>query len=110
MENYNRIEKYEYATYYCLNDLLHRIDGPAIEYISGSKCWFQNGLRHRLNGPAEEWIDGDKCWYQNDLLHRIGGPAIEYYNGEKYWWFEGKLIDCNSQEEFERLIKLKLFW
>ena len=110
MENYNKVEKNEWGIYYFLDDKFHRLDGPAIEYISGSKCWFQNGLRHRLNGPAIEYSNGTKEWYQNGLLHRIDGPAIECVDGEKYWWFEGKLIDCNSQEEFERLIKLKLFW
>ena len=65
MENYNKIVKSEWATYYYLNGLLHRIDGPA----------------------EDEW-----------------------YSKTKYWWLEGKQINCKSQEEFERLIKLKLFW
>ena len=87
MENYNRVDKGMYAVCYYLNNKLHRIDGPAKEYISGSKYWYQNG----------------KC-------HRIDGPAVEYSNGEKYWFYEGEEINCKSQEEFERLIKLKLFW
>jgi hypothetical protein len=87
MENYNRIKENEFGTYYYLNDKLHRLDGPAIESYNGDKSWFQNGL-----------------------LHRVEGPAIEQFNGYKEWWFEGKEIDCNSQEEFERLIKLRLFW
>ena len=29
--------------YWYLNDQLHREDGPAIEYPSGSKCWYFNG-------------------------------------------------------------------
>jgi hypothetical protein len=87
MENYNRIKKENWATYYYLNDKLHRTDGPAIEYANGSKYWWQNGLKHRINGPAVEWTDGSKSW-----------------------WFKGKKIKCDSQEEFERYIKLKLFW
>jgi hypothetical protein len=86
MENYNRTEKDIYGTYYYLNSKLHRIDGPAID-VSLYKEWWQNGLRHRLNGPAYENIYGEKQWY-----------------------YEGKRIDCKSQEEFERIIKLKLFW
>jgi hypothetical protein len=110
MENYNKVDKNELKTYYYLNDKLHRLDGPAIEYSNGGKEWFQNGLLHRLDGPAIICYNGDKGWYQNGKLHRINGPAIEYYNGHKYWWFEGEYTYCNSQEEFERYIKLRLFW
>jgi hypothetical protein len=88
MENYNKIEKEDWATYYYLNDELHRLDGPAIEYHYGE----------------------GKEWYQNGQLHRVSGPAIEYCNKYKEWWIEGKQIDCNSQEEFERYLKLRLFW
>jgi hypothetical protein len=87
MENYNKIEKNEYVTYYYLNNRRHRIDGPAIEYSTGIKYWYQNGK-----------------------LHRLDGPAIEWYNGDKVWYYKDKYIECNSQEEFERIIKLKLFW
>ncbi len=30
---------------------LHREDGPAIEYTSGTKMWYQNGKLHREDGP-----------------------------------------------------------
>ena len=49
-------------------------------------------------------------YYLNDKKHRIDGPAIECANGEKYWHYKGKFIECNLQEEFERYVKLKLFW
>jgi hypothetical protein len=87
MENYNRIEKYKVGTFYYLDNKYHRLDGPAIE-----------------------WVDGDKFWYQNGKRHRIDGPAREWFNGYKEWWIEGEEINCNSQEEFERYLKLKLFW
>jgi hypothetical protein len=115
MENYNNIEKHEDATYYYLNNDLHRIDGPAVEYNYGSgrwrkRCWYKNGKLHRIDGPAIEYSDGEKWWYQNGRLHRLDGSAIEYTDGYKQWYYEGKRIDCKSQEEFERYIKLKLFW
>ena len=44
---------------------LHRDEGPAVEYASGCKAWYQNGLRHRIDGPAIEWPDGSKEWYLN---------------------------------------------
>ena len=34
------------------NKVLHRINGPAVEYDSGSKFWLQNGQLHRDDGPA----------------------------------------------------------
>jgi hypothetical protein len=87
MKNYNWILINRWGAFYHLNDKLHRIGGPAIEYNSR-----------------------DKYWYQNGLLHRIDGPAIEWFEGDKEWFYEDQKIDCNSQEEFERYIKLKLFW
>ena len=42
-------------------------------------------------------------------LHRVDGPAL-IYNNIKNWYYRGQLIDCFSQEEFERLIKLKAFF
>lgn len=93
------------------NGLLHREDGPAIEYPSGDKIWCQNDLYHRLDGPAIEWANGSKIWYQNGQKHRLDGPAIEYSSGyNKEWYFYGKRIYCNSQEEFEEHIKLAMFW
>ena len=49
-------------------EILHREDGPAVEYASGSKfsrksSWYLNGMRHREDGPACEWADGYKEWY-----------------------------------------------
>lgn len=52
--------------YWCLNGILHRINGPSIEYLNGTKIWHLNGLRHRLDGPACEWSNGDNWWYLND--------------------------------------------
>ncbi len=53
---------------------------------------------------------GDKRYYKNSKLHRIGSPAIELASGTKIWYYEDKRIFCNSQEEFEKLLKLKAFW
>jgi hypothetical protein len=62
---------------------LHRVDGPAVEYINGNKYWFINGKRHREDGPAIEYGSGYKSWYLNDIRY--------------------------SEEEFhQELIKLKL--
>jgi hypothetical protein len=84
MENYNRKEKYKNSIFYYLNN-----------------------KKHRLNGPAIIWDDGDKEYWQNDKLHRLDGPAIKFCTGYEEYWIEGKQY---SKYEFERIIKLKLFW
>ena len=48
--------------------ILHREDGPAVEYHTGYKSWYINGQSHRLDGPAVEWSDGTKSWFINDRL------------------------------------------
>ena len=49
--------------------ILHREDGPAIEYTDGSTEWWLNGELHREDGPACEYTDGDKYWFING--HRL---------------------------------------
>ena len=71
--------------------LLHRTDGPAVEYDDGSKEWYVNGQYHRTDGPAIERADGSKCWYVNGRIHRTDGPAIEYADGTKEWWVGGRI-------------------
>jgi len=78
----------------------------------GTKYWYLNGQLHREDGPAVEEYDGYKykVWYLHGQRHRLDGPAIEYAGGNKRWYYHGELINCFSQEEFERLIKLKFLW
>jgi hypothetical protein len=100
-------------------NILHREDGPAIEYETGLKEWFFNGERHRDDGPAmlreaigyEEWIIngkhhrldgpaikspfGGEYWYKNELLHREDGPAVIGDDGKKEWYINGK---CHRED------------
>ena len=48
--------------------ILHREDGPAIEYFNGTNSWWLNGKLHRMDGPAIEYANGSKVWYVNDIL------------------------------------------
>ena len=75
--------------YYNKAGLLHRTDGPAIEYADGSKSWYQNGLLHRTDGPAVECDAVTKEWWQNGKRHRIDGPAVERFDGYREWWING---------------------
>jgi len=109
MKNGLEIDEYE-NKYHYVNNKLHREDGPACEYANGDKSWYQNDELHREDGPAVEYANGDKYWYQNDKLHREDGPAVEYADGFKSWYYNDAKINCNSQEEFSRIIeKLLVF-
>jgi hypothetical protein len=52
-----------------------------------------------------------KIWTKDGNIHRELGPAVERLDGQHQWWYEGFFIfSCKSQQEFEKLIKLKAFW
>jgi hypothetical protein len=64
-EQYIWIDTDETKRYYkdkAMN-MLHRTDGPAVEYAGGDKFWYVDGQLHRLDGPAFEWSNGSKEWY-----------------------------------------------
>jgi hypothetical protein len=84
--------------------VLHREDGPAIEWGDGGKDWYINGKLHREDGPAIEYTNGYKAWYINDKRHREDGPAKEDANGNKEWYINGKHL---TEEEFNTRMKKK---
>jgi len=66
-------------------EILHREDGPAVEYSNGDKKWYLNGKLHREDGPAVEKADGKKVWYRNGMPYRENGPTIETDGGRFYY-------------------------
>jgi hypothetical protein len=79
------------------NDLpttLHREDGPAVEYSSGSRDWFQHGKRHRLDGPAceytknEWWIDDQQYTEEdfNKIIEEAKQLPPELKLTDPRWW------------------------
>jgi len=82
---------------------VHRTDGPAVEFVDGTKRWCQNGELHREDGPAVEFTDGTKIWFQNGKRHRIDGPAAEYGCGEIIWALNGQ--DKDTGEVFKWLLE-----
>ncbi len=54
-----------------------------INQDTSNKEWYYNGILHRIDGPAIEYANGDKEWYFEGKKHRIDGPAVEYANGDK---------------------------
>jgi hypothetical protein len=73
-----------------LNSLLHRTDGPAIEYAGGGEEWWLKGKRHRKDGPAWTSSEFGEQWWQNGQLHRLDGPAVIAVNGMEHWYMCGK--------------------
>lgn len=126
-------DKNETIYHYNKNMVLHRLDGPSIIYFNTiDKEWFVNGLRHREDGPAiirnrgrrKEWFikgarhraDGPaikdhqgQFWYTEGKCHRLEGPALMYNNNYSAWYYKGQKIECKSQEEFNKKIKLLAF-
>jgi hypothetical protein len=111
---------------------LHRLDGPAIEWVDGRKEYYQDGKLHRVGAPAvicadgaEEYYQDGKlhrtdgpaiCWldkngnkillfYQHGLYHREDGPAISYLSMRR-WALNGKLFE-NEQQFQEKLAKIR---
>ena len=83
-------------------DHYHRLDGPAVEHVDGTKHWWVDDRRHRIDGPAIEYASGTKIWYVNGERHRLDGPAIEWSYGTKEWWIDGKQL---STEEVEKWLR-----
>jgi len=89
--------RYNGDRFWNVNGMLHREDGPAVEWADGTREWYVNGLRHREDGPAVKWANGIREWYVNGRLHREGGPAIEYPDGTREWCINGERV---SEEDY----------
>jgi hypothetical protein len=76
--------------------------------ISGTKYWYLNNQLHRVNDPAVEFANGTKFWFFNGRLHRVDGPAIEYASGHKHWYLNGQ--EYTDLKLFQQMVKLKGFW
>ena len=77
---------------------------PQYIYITqnGSKLYYKDKammILHREDGPAVEYVDGDKVWYLNGKLHREDGPAVERWDGSKSWWLNSVYY---TEEEFKK--------
>jgi len=69
------------------------------------KIWRNN------NGDPykRQYPDGFTSWWNEFGRHRENGPAIEW-GSFKQWWYNGEQLNCTNQEEFEKILKLELFW
>jgi hypothetical protein len=60
-------------------------------------------------GRRHKYTNGDELWYLNGARHRDDGPAV-IFNGLVEWHLYGVKLSCKTQEQFERLMRLKAFW
>ena len=61
----------------------------------------------------EKDVSSDSVYYYDKdcRLHNPFGPASHVYSTDtKEWFIHGYYINCNTQEEFERYMRLKAFW
>jgi len=93
-----------------LNSLEHMEGEWIVDNVGNRYKEDENGGLHCENGPAFISYTGNKHWYTHGNKHREDGPAVEWSDGTKQWWLHGKWINVSSQEEFERFMKLELFW
>jgi len=89
---------------YCKDGSYNKKYGNIDWYDTSGKQYFRGCLVHREDGPAIEWKNGSKIWYIDGKRHREDGPACEYSNGDKYWYLNGKEY---SKEEYLKIISLK---
>jgi len=77
---------------------LHRLDGPASEWVNGSKRWYEDGRLHRLDGPAVVFFNGYIEWRLKGNLHCESGPAVVFPKGKKQWWLNN--IFYRTKEDY----------
>lgn len=56
------------------------------------------------------WPNGNVSHYIEDgqKHHRLDGPARDWENARE-WFYYGERINCQTQDQFDRIIKLKAF-
>ena len=86
--------------------------GPSFQSDTyGNLRWYdEQGRHHNDEGPAVRLADGTKYWFIHGKLHRIDGPAIICPDGLKLYYYQDQRIPCDSDEEWEQILKLKAFW
>ena len=80
---------------------------------NGIRNWYDKGVLHREDGPAVEYPNGSREWRVRGYLHRADGPAVERINRDDQedqyiWYFEGRMITRSKdikagQRRFEKL-------
>lgn len=72
--------------------------------IEGDFFYFSNGLLHRSDGPAVEFKSGIEFWINNGNFHREDGPAITNNKNSKYneYWLNNKRATSEEIKNIKR--------
>lgn len=67
----------------------------------------EEGIEYKVS-HTDDW----EAWTLGGKLHRVKGPAVvgTVVPLKQAWWFQGERVVCSTQEEFEKRIKLMMFW
>ena len=83
-------------------------DGSKVLESGGNIIWKNDkGEFHRISGPAIENINGSKAWLVNGKLHCEDGPAFQYANGINKYFLEGEEFTKEEYRAKMRLRKIK---
>ncbi len=100
---YDKVELAGITLYYKKDtEILHRADGPAVEYGNGQFSYYVDGKQHREDGPAV-FVGGTERWYIFGKLHRDGGPAEKTVSGRIKYYKQGKLHRLDGPAYIDRL-------
>ena len=97
-KSFMKINKFGDKIWKTNDGVLHRLDGPAVEFNNEYKEWWFEGRIHCEDGPAIVFPSGHKEWYQYGKLHRLDGPAVIYPEGNKEWWINNECY--HTKEEY----------
>ncbi len=92
-----------------LNHELEYYEKDTLVIKKSSKEFYKAGS-YRGDYTWAKWSDGGEAYCDGQKRHRLDGPAWISAYGDKEWWYHDQRIECSTQEEFEKLIKLRHFW
>jgi len=77
------------------------LKGYEIIESHGTRHYQLNSESHREDGPAIEWSSGARFWFQYNFLHREDGPAVIHSDGSYTWYLHGKVM---TEEEHRKAV------
>jgi len=88
---------------YCKDDYFEELNNKDFSWYYGVS-YYKGYLIHKEDGPAIEYYSGWQEWYLNGKLHREDGPAVKYNDKGKEWHLNGERY---TEEEYFNIINLK---
>lgn len=58
---------------------------------------------HREDGPAVEYVNTYQAWYKNGKLHREDGPAVEFAGRACSFWKNGVKVESACKHAWEKI-------